>query len=566
VKRPFKYGALIILLALMVLPLQAAAEEIDRDLGETTVMNLLSQQVSLRYAASHPETTRGPLRQAGERMAEISAAARTQTQSPSLAARSALARQLGDRFNLDDVGLPQNEESVAVCPSKPRYVLSGTNDYRGLLDPQGNFTGYYFSTDGGRSVAKEGLLPSITSGGEPAELPSGGDPVIQTDADCNFYFVDLNYPADNPFANRNGIGLYKTTLDTLLSCPRGEDPDDLTQPECWPERKLVAFTDVPPETGVGSFLDKPWFDVGPDGSGGQVIWIAYSDFNLDPDTPLGFTGAQIRAVRCDAETLECSEPILISGTDEDIQFADVTVANDGSTLITWVQIEGELEETAQVFTVKAVVIPPGSMEPGPTRLVNREVNPIPFAGFLHANDFRVATYPKSIMPLIGGEPRIFIMWDRCRALILDNVCEEAQIFMTYSDDLGETWSPVQTISRGGDNYFPAVSDEYGTGRFAAAWFTNRRDRLFHNRQDVEMVAIGARTAQITKRTIVTRLQNESEADPVLGGLFIGDYIDVDTAGGVALVAYNANYRRIRVLGDGFQIPQQDNYLSRRSMD
>jgi hypothetical protein len=37
-------------------------------------------------------------------------------------------------------------------------VIEGANDYRALLDPQGNFSGYYFSTNGGSSVAKEGLL------------------------------------------------------------------------------------------------------------------------------------------------------------------------------------------------------------------------------------------------------------------------------------------------------------------------------------------------------------------------------------------------------------------------
>ena len=59
----------------------------------------------------------------------------------------------------------------------------------------------------------------------------------------------------------------------------------MTQPECWPDRRLVAFADIPVETGIGSFLDKPWFDVGPDGEGGKQIWITYSDFANDPNAP-----------------------------------------------------------------------------------------------------------------------------------------------------------------------------------------------------------------------------------------------------------------------------------------
>ena len=81
----------------------------------------------------------------------------------------------GDRFNRDSVGLPQNEESVTVCRNRPNIVVGGTNDYRGLLDPQGNFTGWQLSTNGGRSVAKEGLLPPVRANGQ--VLPSGGDPV-----------------------------------------------------------------------------------------------------------------------------------------------------------------------------------------------------------------------------------------------------------------------------------------------------------------------------------------------------------------------------------------------------
>jgi len=35
-------------------------------------------------------------------------------------------------------------------PADVGYVLGGTNYYRGIVDPAGNFTGWHFSTDGGR--------------------------------------------------------------------------------------------------------------------------------------------------------------------------------------------------------------------------------------------------------------------------------------------------------------------------------------------------------------------------------------------------------------------------------
>ena len=94
---------------------------------------------------------------------------------------------------------------MTVCRNRPNIVVGGTNDYRGLLDPQGNFTGWQLSTNGGRSVAKEGLLPPVRANGQ--VLPSGGDPVTQSDDRCRIYAANLNY-GPTPFEEgRNAIGV-----------------------------------------------------------------------------------------------------------------------------------------------------------------------------------------------------------------------------------------------------------------------------------------------------------------------------------------------------------------------
>lgn len=510
----------------------------------------VSQAVAFHHYMAHPEQAPESLRPAVDRAGRLVAS----VQGSRTAADASLT---ADLFNRDDTGLPQNEESVTACKSRPGVVEGGTNDYRGLLDPEGNFTGWYLSTDGGRTVRNEGLLPSLRVGEQ--VLPSGGDPVSQSDDACNIYMASLNYGPD-PFAEGvNGIGLYKSTPERLRSCPQGQDPDKLTHPSCWPTRRLVATAQV--AGGVGHFLDKEWMDVGRSGKAGNVVWVTYSDFAPDPSAPLGFSGAQIKAVRCDADLDHCTNPILISGTDADVQFSDVTISDSGATLVTWAQIEGELEQTAQTFTVKARIAPPGSTTFGPTRIVSRETNPIPFGGFLHANDFRVATSPKSIMPTVNGVERPVVVWDRCRYRVFDTICEEPQIVMSMSKDAGKTWSHPRVISLAGDNYFPAISDETGNPRYVVGYYTNRFDPVFHNRQDVELVTINPATGGITKRQRVTQVSNETEADPLLGGFFIGDYIDVHLLGSTAYVHYNANYRHVALLGQGIPIPQQDNYLT-----
>ena len=77
-------------------------------------------------------------------------------------------------FNHDTVGLPQNEESVTVCG---QTVLGGTNDFRSLLltPPQELGAGWHLSTDNGRTLRNEGLLPPVTIAGQP--VPARGDPV-----------------------------------------------------------------------------------------------------------------------------------------------------------------------------------------------------------------------------------------------------------------------------------------------------------------------------------------------------------------------------------------------------
>jgi hypothetical protein len=529
-------------LAVILFPAAEAQEGGGTRLSDEAVSRL-SQGPLIRYWQAHPD-------QAPERLAErLQALEQATPQDVGRAAQAPLPvpAGVGTLFNRDDLGLPQNEESITACRSTPNVVLGGTNDYRGLVDPQINFTGWHFSNNGGRSVQNEGLLPPVSIAGQDA--PSGGDPVVVADDECNLYAGSLNYNPQDPFANPNGVGVYRTTPQTLASCAGGSDP------ACWPTRRAVAVNEP------GHFLDKEWIHVGRSGEAGTVVWIVYTDFVIDEAAPLGFTSASIQAVRCSADLQDCTSPILISGEDRDVQFGDVTIGPDGRTYITWSEVQGELEGEPQTFIHKLRVAEPGSTSFGPTRVVATEDLAIPFGGFLNANAFRAATYPKNEVRVIGGEPRVFVVWDACRTRVLNGaVCEEPLIKLTASDDLGATWSEPKVISSGGPNYFPTISNDSNGPNVAVAYFTNRFDPRFDNRQDVELVTLNPETLAVTRRQRLTPLSNEPEADPVLGGSFIGDYIEVFALGNRALVHYNANYRQIQLLGEGLPVPQQDNYL------
>ncbi len=513
----------------------------------------VSSPVVQRYLLAHPDEASGERGHMDAARAALAAARSTQSHSSST---SSTSQGPGDllRFNRDDLGLPQNEESVGSCagPSGD-VVLGGTNDYRGLVNPSGNFTGWYLSRNGGRSVSNEGLLPTVRSGS--TQVPSGGDPVDVATPSCDLYAASLNYPVALDFsnvpANTNGATVYRTTPQRLASCQGGDSPD------CWPNRRFVA------RNRAGHFIDKEWMYVGRSGSAGNVVWVTYTDFDMTAHNPAGFT-ASIHAVRCDAALRSCTAPITISGSDADVQFSDVTVGPDGRTYITWAQIKGELTGRPQSFIFKMRVAPAGSTSFGPTRVIYREDNAIPFGGVLHANTFRIATYPKNTVSMVGGRPRVWLVWDACGTRVLDSVCENARIKLRWSDDGGASWSPIHQVSSSGENYFPTIDSDPQNGKVAVAYYTSRYDPVFHNRQDVELTTVDNQ-GSVTKRARLTPFSNETEADPLLGAFFIGDYFEVDARRGSAYVHFNANYTSVPLLGTGSPIPQQDNFLTRAGM-
>ena len=454
-------------------------------------------------------------------------------------------------FNRDQSGVPQNEESVTACRTRPQVVLGGTNDYRKRIPGGGrgkaDTTGWHLSLDGGATVANDGLLPGVTALG--VSLPSGGDPVVAASPDCHLYAASLNYTAvdekeKDKEQQTSAVSLYRSDPETLAACAGG--------PACWTETKVAAASRT-------RFLDKEWFDVGPSGPAGVVVWVAWTEFH--PTGPEGedFTSS-IRAARCRADLAACTEPMLVSGDDRDVQWADVTIGPDGRTYLTWSEILGLREEKPQTFVHKLRVAPAGSTHFGPERVVAVERSPIGFDDHLHADDFRIATYPKHAVTMVGGRPRVFVTWERCPHRPLGTACEEPTIVVRSTDDDGRTWSPSLTVSAGGDNYFPAIAADPTTGRLAVAYFTNRADP-FHHRQELELVTLEAATSTVVRRQTLSP-SNEPDADPYLGGRFIGDYFEVFAHAGQAFVHFNANYRAQQLTGVGIPVLQQDNFLAR----
>jgi hypothetical protein len=559
-RRRFGYAAAAAVAAAVIGVVPAAGVLKQQQQLSARLAQHLSSGVLEHFWATNPGAAPAPLKMSLSRFA----AAAPRLRGTRLASvTSCVSSPVKDLFNCDNIGLPQNEESVSACTANDTtYVLGGTNDYRGLLDPDLNFTGWEWSVNGGRSVTNEGLLPTVDLVNEAGQVPSGGDPVDFLFSDpegCHAFAASLaNNPTD-PLNNPNGIAVYASDPTTLSTCPGGSDPS------CWPTRRLVV------ENAPNHLLDKPWMFVGVQDST-PYVWVTYGDFDLAPANPDHAFEASVKAVRCTIDLVTCTAPITISTVDDDVSFSDVTIGPDGKAYITWSRIDGELDGTDQTFTHKIrVETAPGSATFGSEHVIYAESDAIPFGGFLQANDFRIATYMKSDVASVAGHPRVFAVWDACNPRLLGTVCEFPEIKLSYSDDAGATWSGPFVISKDGVNYFPTISvdraDPSNTNA-AVAWYSSS-DHAFWNQQDVVRGTIN--TAGITygpAKTKRLKSANEPEADPLLGGFFIGDYFEVALVNNRAYTHYNANFRQVPLLGPfgppfstSPPVNQQDNYLS-----
>lgn len=540
-----RVAVLVLLVSLVAFPAGGAPGASGGRLSGLT--SRLSGGPLTKYWLSHPDQAPPAIR------ARLQAAVR-QAGTTAASANSSAAGA-ADVFNFDDFGLPQNEESVDVCHSNPKYVIGGTNDYRYVLDPEGNSTGWHLSTNGGGSLRAEGLLPHIDLGGIP--VPSGGDPVVRFDDEgCAVYAADLNYTFGDAFPDNfpNGIGIYRSDVGTLKSCPSGG-----SDPSCWPTSIFAATA-----ADNHHFLDKEWFDVGVSG-GETVVWVTWSDF-LTPDlaVPEAFT-ASVWATRCDAALTACEAPIDISGADEDIQFSYVTIGPDGRVYVTWAEIQGELTGDPETFIIKLRVAEPGETTFGPTQVVETVTKPIGFDNLLYGHTFRVASVPKNTVKMVGGNARIYVTWEECASRPL-GYCQNPSVWVAWSDDQGASWDKAK-VSASGDNYFPTIVADTGNN-VAVAYFTSRYDSAFQLAQDVELVTLNPSTLAVKNRQRLTSPSNNPNADWFFsGGIFIGDYFEVAAHGGTAYVHTNLNYRAVQFLGGppGKAEPQQDNYLYVRAL-
>jgi hypothetical protein len=157
---------------------------------------------------------------------------------------------------------PQNETTIAVNPTNPNNVISGTNDYRVCCDFTGlnDATGWaYFSFNGGQTwgnLQVPGLTAETGATGSMKKFDTAGDPVMAFSPDGVAYYANIVFSRASPVS---GI-VVSTSRDGGRT---------------WSEPNLVTYTDAP------NFIhDKVWIAAGPNGK----VAVTWTRFNFGSHT------------------------------------------------------------------------------------------------------------------------------------------------------------------------------------------------------------------------------------------------------------------------------------------
>lgn len=454
---------------------------------------------------------------------------------------------LNNLFNSDTSILPQNEQSVSFCPGQSAssdIVVGGSNDFRGITTFSNSFSGWYVSMDGGSSLFKEGPIPGPVGA---SMLNPFGDPVIDRDSNCNFFYAGLGI--DDSFF-MNAILLARSTSDlTSTSTVTGGE---------WSPIAIIHETadDFP-----GGFNDKPWIAV--DRSGGSFDGSVYASWTFFKNAD--FT-SRILFARCTNDLSSCTvlrdENNPLSGAATDTQFSYVTVGPDGKVYVAWAEFSGAN------YNLKLRVSGPGGTSFGPIRNIKTVSDPLFGMPDLNLNFFRIFTQPKIAVDPTG---KVYAVWDQCklskRILFLgfSFECFDADVMLRTSADMGTTWGTTKRIgtgTTGTHQIFPTVAFDDSTGILTIAYYSSQTDKIGgkHQGQRFHLFQVASSDMGSTFTTVrITPLIMDMGSDWLLFDLFIGDYIQIVADHGRSYIHYTGTTEIKQ------NSPQQDNIIQRSTI-
>jgi hypothetical protein len=433
----------------------------------------------------------------------------------------------GARFNLEPRAnaVPQNEANADFLLNRiaagEDLIVQAANDWRGNLAPSAhwdqNVSGYYVHRKaGGCTVDFEGGLPTFSYQGN-TEMGIG-QTVVAADPERDAFFM-----ADVRFSSTGGVGLFRAAASALLSttqCANGTHTLAKAT-SCW-------ATATPPQL----LFPQPNFDVVADqpqiavderatgaGTGAGDVYAVNAEFSFADQT------TTVLLTPC-TNSLNCGQPLLISGASIQAGFPYVKVRTDG--LITVSYLNGNSDGSATIFFVTCT--PGGAPNPptcGAPVTVTQITNPLTpnintLEPLLNIN-LLAETFPQHANRTnSGGNFTTFLLYDDCLNPFNPPLCIDAQVLMTTSTNNGQTWStPVSVDTVAGHHFYPSITTDASTGIVDLAYYSTEGDTFNHEVQ-VWRNQILPGTTKVGTPQMVTTILDPIDSDPQDLGLLQSD--------------------------------------------
>ncbi len=376
----------------------------------------------------------------------------------------------------------QQEPSLAINPADPNVVLVAAKDWR-VGTKQ---VWHYRSTDAGKTWA-DSHLPGL-----PASLPNQSDPVVDWTADGVAYTAIIGYNQED--LAEGGLFVARST-DTGAT---------------WlPPVQMAQNSDT-------IFNDKEWMTV--DRSGGATQGNVYVSWTLFTTISKDSERGDIVVSRSTDNGQTFSDPVrLNTEPQDDNQGSFPVVAPDGTLYVAW--FNGNAGR--HLYIARSTDGGQSFSPPVKVADVTRPPSPLP------GSAFRMFVLPQlTINPRTGT---LALVWN-------DYGRGNADTLLARSPDNGRTWTAPQRINDDttrADQFFPAA--DYGPdGVLHVAWLDRRDDpnNLKFQCYYTQSTDDGATFAPNVRLS-------EGTSDPTVGfdGTLIGDYIQIDSVPGSALIAW-----------------------------
>jgi len=472
----------------------------------------------------------------------------------------------GSIFNLEPRpnAATQAALSVAFLPNRAGagldLVVATATDQRGLSNSPEAF---YVQRSTENCVADlEGGFPGI-SNAMGLFLPLGTPIVVADPAHDGFFIADLRFASD---PDLNGVGIIKATSANLLNatnCPNGTQN---ATAGCFTTGSVFNIT------GVNNFLVEPNLavDQRTSGTGAGDVYTVVTETVSKHD----FGDTSISLMACTNADLNCSNNILISGTDAEARLGWVQARSDGAITVSYVNLVGTSEE------VKFVTCTPNGAPNPPTCsapvLVTTETTPLfkKSIGQTRLVDFMMPKHAHRLES--NGTVTTFLTYDRCEVELLklskaDNgTCPKTDVVLTSSTDGGQTWSPIAKVTNSPfQQFFSAIAIDSSTGTVNIAYYSTENDVTFQTHPQVFLAQIAPGTTLVGMPNLLTSASiypNTTAAIPTqLEPVGLGDRLGLAAAGtgtaGQSHAYVGFTWNSVFGTYGGVSLPDMNNHLT-----